>query len=145
MKILTHPNPILKQKSQAVTVFDDQLRMEVSEMIDTVNTVQGMALAAPQVGISKRLFVLADKPELKEFPQVVINPRIKKPKGTTDFEEGCLSIPGVYKMIERFESFILEYRDLDGIQKTVNATGMFAIVCQHEIDHLDGKLIIDDQ
>jgi peptide deformylase len=159
-KILTFPDPLLREKSKDVTEFNQELKTLVSDMIETMYSAHGIGLAAPQVGQLLRLLVIDTRPkdekgrrykyddmtekEAKvQQPLVLINPRIVKGEGKTTFDEGCLSVPGFYETVERFESVEIEACDVNGEKFVVSSDGLLAICMQHEMDHLEGTLFID--
>ena len=132
---------ILKEKCEKVTKFDSALEMLVDAMFDTLDEAEGVGLAGPQVGVPQRLFVVAlSDGTRKEF----INPEILETSVETGpYEEGCLSIPGVYHNVIRPLKVKVFAQDVKGHSFTLDATGLMARVIQHENDHLDGKLFID--
>ncbi len=135
---------ILREKAEEVTEFDDQLKSLIDEMIETMHESDGIGLAAPQVGISKRLLVTDVTPvEAGNGPMAFINPVILESTGEVELEEGCLSIPGVRENVNRPEEILLKYQSVKGEAKTEKFTGWMSRVLQHEIDHLDGILFID--
>ncbi|OGG99247.1 MAG: peptide deformylase [Candidatus Lambdaproteobacteria bacterium RIFOXYD1_FULL_56_27] len=147
LKILTYPDPFLKQKAQQVTKFDDSLKELAQAMAAAMYDNTGIGLAAPQVGHGLRLFV-ADvdfhgEDSGPKNPIAYCNPVIKNGQGRGMNEEGCLSVPEYRAEVERFERLTLEYQDLDGNQHSLEAEGLLAICIQHETDHLEGKLFID--
>lgn len=156
--IVTYPDPVLSAKAKAVTDFNQDLKHLVKDMLFTMYHAPGIGLAAPQVGKSIRLFVLDvdfDREEVTnssgktEFrlsnfnPKVFINPIITGTSGTTVYEEGCLSVPGVYEEVKRHESVNVKYQDLEGNFHEIEAHDMMAICIQHENDHLDGVVFIE--
>ena len=146
-KILTYPDPFLKTTASPVTIFDDKLREEAGNMIETMYENNGVGLAAIQVGLNKRLFVMdvgynKENPETRS-PQVVINPQIVEHQNEQLGEEGCLSIPDFRAEVKRYAHIKLRYQDLDGKEHTLDANGLRSVCIQHESDHLDGKLFID--
>jgi peptide deformylase len=144
MSILTYPNPFLRKVCQPVTVFDDNLITIIDKMRKEVVEAKGEALAANQIGIDLRIFVLSPYYRDVAVPHTVINPEIIDPTGSIRYTEGCLSIPGVRANKARYQRFILKYQDETGTQKTFDTKEFYAIVVQHEIEHLNGKLFIDD-
>ena len=108
-------------------------------MLDTMYKFDGVGLAAPQVGILKRIITI----DIGEGPKVLINPVIKKSSGKQTGEEGCLSFPNVFGNVDRPESIIVEAFDIDGNKIKIKAKGLEAVVLSHEIDHLDGILFVD--
>lgn len=140
LKIITYPNPILRQTAKKVSQFNDELKKIVNEMAKVMLTKDGIGLAAVQVNISKQIVVLKDSKDYK----VLINPKItyfSKDKKTK--EEGCLSFPGIFGLVTRPKKIHLKYQDLDGKVIKEKNKGLEAVVIQHEIDHLNGVLFID--
>ena len=138
---------ILAKKSKEVEVIDDKIKQLAQDMLDTMYKSDGIGLAACQVGMLKRMIVYdisyIDE-EGKKEGHVLINPKItSRSKTMVEVEEGCLSFPDVYKNVLRHEKITVEYTDLDGKKKKINAKDMEAIVLQHEIDHLDGIVFLD--
>jgi len=129
----------LREVAKPVSEIDDELRELVKDMFETMTDAKGVGLAATQVGIPKRLFVL----EIENRPMVFINPRIIKAVGKEPAEEGCLSLPGLRENVTRAHIVVAEATDLSGKQFKVNAEGLFARAIQHELDHLEGILFID--
>jgi peptide deformylase len=158
LDILTYPEPVLSQVAKAVTVFDKNLEELVKNMLFTMYHAPGIGLAAPQVGEGIRLFVLdvdyeretvtaasgKEEVRLSGFrPMVFINPVITGKNGSTTYEEGCLSVPGVYEEVKRHKSVHVKYQDLQGNFHELDAGDMLAICIQHENDHLDGVVFIE--
>lgn len=151
LKVYEYPHPILKQKASKVEKVDDELRQFLDDMLDTMYDSIGVGLAAPQVGISKRILVIdAEQDEdengnrVKGRPQFFINPEIVwKSEEKICGEEGCLSVPGQRAEVERFEKIRIHYLDYNGKEQEILADEFLAIVLQHEMDHLDGILYID--
>lgn len=158
LNIHTYPDPVLTKKATDVEVFDEHLVKLCQDMLFTMYHAPGIGLAAPQIGKSLRLFVLdvdykrdpitledeTEDYELSGFkPQVFINPVIKEKVGETIYQEGCLSVPGVYEDVNRCESLTIEYQDMFGKKHILTATGLLAICIQHEYDHLDGIVFIE--
>jgi peptide deformylase len=145
LPIVTLPDPVLRQTSARVERVDDELRRLADDMLETMYDAPGVGLAAVQVGVPRRLIVLdtAGKDE-EPSPLVLINPEILRLGSDLRMhEEGCLSIPDVRIEIERPASLRVRYLDRDGKQRELEAEGLLATAIQHEIDHLDGRLIID--
>ena len=145
MQILTEPNKILREKSQLVEKVDTDLQKLMSDMLETMYAAPGIGLAAIQVGVAKRVIVLdiaqKDKPK---NPMFFINPEIiEKSKNNSNYEEGCLSVPGQFAEIYRPEKCHIKYLDYHGQKKEMKAEGMLATCIQHEMDHLEGILFID--
>lgn len=145
LPIVTLPDPILRKLSRPVEQIDDTLRRLANDMLETMYAAPGVGLAAIQVGVPRRLVVLdvADDDEEPQ-PLVLVNPEIVSLGAETRLhEEGCLSIPDVRVEIERPASLTLRYLDRHGEIRELTAEGLLATAIQHEINHLDGKLIID--
>lgn len=135
---------VLRDKAETVTKFDDELKNLAEEMIDVMYESDGIGLAAPQVGISKRLLVIDISEINSEFgPMTFVNPEIIESSGEVTMEEGCLSIPGVRESVTRPEEIVLKYQDVDGNEKTERFNDWMSRVLQHEIDHLEGVLFTD--
>ena len=145
LEILTIPDKRLKYKSLEVTNFDKDLEKTVSDLFDTLYASgNGIGLAAPQVGIKKRLIVIDLKEEGKSSPIIFINPKIVSSSNECSInEECCLSIPGYYAEVKRSNIVEVEWEGLDRKKKREKLTGLMSICIQHEIDHLDGILFID--
>jgi len=144
MAILTvrkYGDPLLRRRARPVDQVTPELRTMIANMTDTMYDEVGIGLAAPQVGISLRLIVLAD--EGGRGVQALLNPAIIEQGGEVTAEEGCLSIPGVFAEVTRAAWVKVEARDVDGNPVAITARGLRARVLQHEIDHLDGVLFID--
>ena len=144
LDIKKYPAPVLKKKAAAVSVFDEELQKLIEDMVETMYAAPGVGLAAPQVGISKRLAVIDISSRDDQHPLIVlINPRILRMAGEVEFEEGCLSIPEYTAKVKRSESLVVRAHDRNGDEVEIEADGLLAIALQHEIDHLDGFLLID--
>ena len=145
MEIVLYPHPALRWKSKPIQEINDDLRKVVSEMFELMYAAKGIGLAANQVGLPYRLFILnlSGDPEEKDEEIVFINPDIFKRKGTTEGEEGCLSFPGMYGQVKRAAKVDIEAFDLDGACFEYSLDELAARAVQHESDHLDGVLFID--
>lgn len=143
-RIYHYPEPVLKQIAAPVAAVDDEIRALAADMAETMYAAPGVGLAAPQVGVSKRLIVMDCAPK-DQPPQLVvaINPEIVAREGDSFEEEGCLSVPGYYAGVARSQKVAVRYLDLDGRERHVETDGLWAICFQHEIDHLDGILFVD--
>jgi peptide deformylase len=140
MKIVLYEHPTLRTKSTEVDTVDDELRKTLDEMVDIMRKANGVGLAANQVDIPKRFFVLEVENEVKK----IINPEIlETSEEIIEYEEGCLSIPGIYKKVNRPAEIKVRYLDENGKEKTEKLSEMWARAFQHELDHLDGVLFID--
>ena len=136
-------DPILREECVEVGEIDDELRRLAKDMFDTMYEADGVGLAAPQVGITKRLIVV-DPREEGVKPRALVNPRVVEASDATDrAEEGCLSMPGLRDVVERKAEVVVEAEDLDGEAVRLEADGLHARVLLHEIDHLDGVLFVD--
>jgi peptide deformylase len=145
LSIIKLPDPLLRQVSVAVEQVDEPLRKLMDDMLETMYAAPGVGLAAVQIGVPKRLLVVDVAGEGEERkPICMVNPEILTlgPEKRV-YEEGCLSIPDVRIEIERPATVRVRYVDRDGKSQELDADGLLATVIQHEIDHLDGKLIID--
>jgi peptide deformylase len=135
-------DPVLRRPAEEVEEFDDELRDLIHEMFETMYAEEGIGLAAPQIGVSKRFFVM-DVGEPGTKAQAVVNPVIVEEDGSDKGEEGCLSLPGLVGVVERSAEVVLEGQDPDGNPLRIEASDMLARCVQHEIDHLNGVLFID--
>lgn len=142
LPILHYPDPRLHQSATPVTEFTAQLKQLAEDMTETMYAAPGVGLAAPQVNVHKRLVVI-DVSEDKNALMVLVNPQILAQEGTQEYEEGCLSVPGVYSKITRAARVRVQAQDLEGKPFEVEAEGLLAVCLQHEIDHLDGKVFVD--
>ncbi|RJP21764.1 MAG: peptide deformylase [Deltaproteobacteria bacterium] len=143
--ILVYPDPFLARKAAPVTAVDDRVRTLIRDMFDTMYESEGIGLAAPQVGVGKRVIVLDVSPvEEGVAPMAIVNPEIVGTEGETVLGvEGCLSIPGVQGEVPRPEVVVVRGLDGQGEPVRVRAEGILSRALQHEIDHLDGVLFID--
>ena len=141
LKVLRYGDPSLRRTAEPVGDVTPEIRRIIADMTETMYDEVGIGLAAPQVGISKRLIVIAD--EEGRGVQALLNPAIVDRGGEMTGEEGCLSIPGVFAPVTRAAWVKVEARSVDGQPVTINARGLRSRVLQHEIDHLDGVLFID--
>lgn len=158
LDIVTYPAPVLKQVAKPVEVFDEELKSLCEDMLYTMYMAPGIGLAAPQIGISQRIFVMdidfnreeVTRPdgtkdfELSNFtPRIFINPVIEKVEGEITYEEGCLSVPGIFEDVKRIEKIKVHYQDVEGNKHTLDADGLLSICLQHENDHLEGIVFIE--
>ena len=146
LKVYEYPHPILRKQAAKVEGVDNEIRKLLDDMLETMYVEEGVGLAAPQVGVSKRMLVIDYERDEENAgkPIYMINPEIiwtseEKNCG----EEGCLSVPNVRAEVERFAKVKVRYLDYHGKEQEVLAEGFFAVVVQHEMDHLDGILYID--
>lgn len=145
LPIITLPDPLLRKASAPIERIDDDVRKLAADMLETMYAAPGVGLAAVQVGVLRRLIVLdTAKDDDPPRPLVLINPEITTlGSEIREHEEGCLSIPDVRVDIERPASLKVRYLDLEGKPQELAANGLLATAIQHEVDHLNGKLIID--
>jgi peptide deformylase len=138
--IRTFGDPVLKSKAAAVTEIDGKVARLIDDMFDTLYTTDsGIGLAAPQIGVQKQIFVW----DIDDRPLVVINPEIVESSGELVYDEGCLSIPGLYVELLRPDRVLMRGLDLDGNTVEVEADGLEGRLFQHELDHLHGVLMFD--
>lgn len=138
--IRTDEDPILRRKSRSVETFDKGISDLVADMFETMYEAKGVGLAAPQVGILKRIFVIDDYETTKE---VFINPTIEEKEGVVEGFEGCLSVPEKLGKVDRAKKIFIKYQDVRGKQKELEAEDFLARIVQHEYDHLEGVLYTD--
>jgi peptide deformylase len=143
LKILKFPDPRLRIKAKELKFIDKEINLILGEMKELMYEADGIGLAATQVGIHLRIFTF-DISEEKNSPQVAINPKIiSKSQEKIEFEEGCLSIPGLRLPIKRAKKIVVKWLDEKGNEYQKEIENLESVLFQHEIDHLDGKLIID--
>ncbi|CAG7584950.1 peptide deformylase [Peptoniphilus senegalensis] len=142
-KIRTDEDPILRKKSKMVSNYNDRLKVLVDDMYETMDVAYGVGLAAPQVGILKRVIVIDNRDEENGKRFYMINPEIIEKEGVEVGMEGCLSVPGKQGTVERSKDIKVRYNDLSGEEKILEAEDFLARILQHEIDHLDGILYTD--
>ena len=140
--ILHYPDPRLRQVATAVATVNDEVRRLVDDMAETMYAAPGIGLAAVQVNVAQRVVVI-DVSETRHALQVLINPEIIERDGKQVFEEGCLSVPGIFDEVERAQHIRLRALDRNGKPFEMEAQDLLATCIQHEIDHLDGKVFVD--
>lgn len=158
LEIKKYPDKILSEISSPVEIFNDELKEFVQSMLATMYSAYGVGLAAVQVGVLQRIFVIDidydrekvidangnETYELSNFnPQVFINPKLSDLSGEVIHQEGCLSLPGLYEDVKRFESLKITFQDINGEKQSLLAKDILAICIQHENDHLNGKVFLD--
>ena len=160
LEVLKFPDPRLRRRCEPVEKVTPELQQLAKDMLETMYSFNGIGLAAAQVDRTVRLLVVDTRPKNEEGkrydnseqtdlekaidqPLILFNPVIVKKEGKTTFDEGCLSVPGYYETVERFDLIEVEALDINGKKITIKTDGLLAICIQHEIDHLDGKLFID--
>ncbi|MGF1511194.1 MAG: peptide deformylase [Myxococcota bacterium] len=151
--IITFPDPRLALKAKPVEVVDDSIRQLIDDMFETMYDAEGVGLAAPQVGVLKRVIVVdcgsRNKEEARTGPLepvepiAVVNPKVEAQDGRVTWEEGCLSVPGYYDDVERAAKVVVSGLDRDGAPLRVEAANLLGVCLQHEIDHLEGTLFLD--
>lgn len=143
LNILEFPDPRLRKIAAPVTTFDQNLHTLVDDMLETMYEAEGIGLAATQVNVHKRLLVI-DVSESKDSPQVFINPSFEVlDDDLSEYDEGCLSVPGFFETVCRPKAVKISAQDRDGNPFELEAEGLLSTCIQHEIDHLDGKLFVD--
>lgn len=145
LDIKTFPDEVLRKKNEPVKVVDDSVRKLLDDMVDTMRSAKGVGLAAPQVGVNKRVIIVdISAGENPDSLLRIINPEILELSGEPDVnEEGCLSVPGEYEVVTRPSKAVVKYLKENGSEEIVKAEGFLARALQHEIDHLNGVLFID--
>ncbi len=142
LAIVRYPDPVLRQRAEEITEIDDDVREFAGAMVEAMVNSDGIGLAAPQVGVSRRMIVLSPTGQAADAT-VHVNPRIVEfGKEEVEFEEGCLSFPEIRGIVIRPEAVTVEWEDLDGRTFRAEAGGLVARIFQHEIDHLDGILFV---
>ena len=142
LKILHHPDPRLREKAQPIEEFGAELQQFIDDMFETMYDAPGVGLAATQVGIAQRVAVM-DCTEDKALPLVMINPEILEKSDPIKIQEGCLSVPGHFDDVTRYQQLRFRALDRQGEAYEMEADGLLAQCVQHEIGHLDGQLYID--
>ena len=144
-KILTEPDPFLRQKSKKVDKVDNDIRSLMNDMLETMYEAPGIGLAAIQVGVPKRIIVIdLSKNDQKKEPLYFVNPEIiSRSDQDATYEEGCLSVPNQFAEIDRPDKCHVKFLDYDGKEQSLKAEGLLATCIQHEMDHLEGILFID--
>lgn len=143
LEIKKYPDEILKEKATDITDINSELQRLINDMVETMYSARGIGLAAPQIGILKKVIVVDTNMTEERSPIILINPEIVNSEGEILSEEGCLSIPGFITKLKRNEKVFVKALDRNGKQIEIEATGLLARALQHEIDHLNGILIID--
>jgi peptide deformylase len=143
--ILHYPDKRLREQAKPVTEFDDELGRLLEDMAETMYAAPGVGLAAPQIGVAKRIFLvdIATGENVPSDLRVFINPEIVETTGEVCNEEGCLSFPGIHEEVWRAERIKVRAQDAKGAPFELEADGFLAVAVQHENDHLNGKLMVD--
>ncbi len=144
MKIVHYPDPILLKKTNPVIEFNKELGLQVKEMFQIMEQEKGVGLAANQVGLDKSIFVVKIPFVEQDLIRVFINPKISLSGDMVAINEGCLSFPDIQVEFPRFRTCTITYQNLDGSGHEETFSGIPSIVCQHEVDHLEGKTFIDN-
>ena len=142
LTVLTWPDEGLRAVAQPIDGFDSDLTELIADMFETMYEQKGVGLAATQVGIHRRLFVV-DCGEEERQPYALINPELESFEGEITWPEGCLSLPGVRADVTRHARVVVRYQDGNGLERKLAAEGLLAVCLQHEMDHLDGKMYFD--
>ena len=142
LPILEFPDPRLRTIAKPVAQVDDAMRQLIDDMFETMYEAPGIGLAATQVNVHQRLLVL-DVSEDKTRPMVFINPEILLSEGSQIYQEGCLSVPGIFADVKRADHVKVKALDRDGKPFEIDADGLLAVCIQHEMDHLAGKVFVD--
>jgi peptide deformylase len=142
LNILRYPDARLHKAAAPVTVFDDSLKRLVRDMAETMYAAPGVGLAATQVDVHKQVIVV-DVSDRRDSLVVLVNPEIVESTGVSDIEEGCLSLPGIYELVERAERVKVRAYDQNGNSFTLEAQGLLSVCIQHELDHLKGKIFVE--
>ncbi len=142
LDILNYPDPRLHTVAKPVKEVDTHIRRLIKDMAETMYAAPGIGLAATQVNQHIQLIVI-DTSETKDQLLVLINPKIIARSGSQDYEEGCLSVPGIYESVTRAEKITVQALDANGTQFTLDADGLLSVCIQHEMDHLLGKVFVE--
>ena len=143
-EIKTYPDPVLEAKAEPIETITDDVKVLAKDMAETMYENNGIGLAAPQVGRSCRLIIVdISGPEHRQDLKVVLNPCIDFKDGQAEIEEGCLSLPGFKTKVTRAEKVTLTGLDLEGQEISIQAEGLLAVCLQHELDHLEGTVLLD--
>jgi peptide deformylase len=140
--IRTYGDPVLRQKAAEITDIDGAVAQLAEDMLAPMRSVRGLGLAAPQVGVLKRMFVY-ELPDDTSGPKCIVNPVIAESRGEWEYEEGCLSVPELYFPIVRPKEVHITGFDLDGNEMSIEADELLGRLFQHELDHLDGVLLLE--
>jgi peptide deformylase len=142
LTILEYPDPRLRTRAKPVAVVDARIGRLIDDMLETMYEAPGVGLAATQVNVHERVLVL-DVTQDRSRPMAFVNPEITAREGVAEGEEGCLSVPGVFDLVDRAARITVRALDRDGKPFELEAEGLLAVCIQHEMDHLEGKLFVD--
>ncbi len=144
LSICTYPDPVLRKKATPVETLDREIRKLIDDMAETMYGAPGIGLAANQVGKKQQVIVVdLQRPEYEGGLLVLVNPKIIAASGEITYEEGCLSVPEFFSHVKRYSDITVRALDQHAKPIELNASGLLAVVLQHEIDHLEGRLFID--
>lgn len=142
LTVLHYPDPNLRKRAEPVATINDEIRTLAADMLETMYAENGIGLAATQVNVQQRVVVI-DLSAERNSPMYLVNPEILDSSGSREMEEGCLSVPEYFDVVERAEWIRFRYRDLNGETVELETDGLLAVCVQHEIDHLNGRLFVD--
>lgn len=142
LPVLRYPDPRLHRVAARVTRVDNEVRKLIKDMADTMYAAPGIGLAATQVDVHQRIIVI-DISETRDQLRVFINPEILEASGQAEWEEGCLSVPGIYEKVRRAQHIKVQALDAEGERFTLEAEDLLAVCIQHEMDHLEGKVFVE--
>lgn len=142
LPVLRYPDPRLHKVAARVTRVDNEVRKLIKDMADTMHAAPGIGLAATQVDVHQRIIVI-DISETRDLLRVFINPEILEASGQAEWEEGCLSVPGIYEKVRRAQHIKVQALDAEGERFTLEAEDLLAVCIQHEMDHLEGKVFVE--
>ncbi len=142
LTVLHYPDPNLRKQGEPVATVDDGIRQLAADMLETMYDENGIGLAATQVNVQKRVVVI-DLSAERNSPMYLVNPEILDSRGSHEMEEGCLSVPDYFDVVERAEWIRFRYQNLEGETVETETDGLLAVCVQHEIDHLNGRLFVD--
>lgn len=143
LEIVKYPDPVLSKVCDVVEVVDDDIRRLMEDMLETLYSAPGVGLAAPQVGVNKRVIVIDENPKEKKEPIMLANPEIIEGDGKVTYEEGCLSLPEFNIEVERMKAVTVRGINEEGKEVVYEVEDFPAVIFQHEIDHLNGILLVD--
>jgi peptide deformylase len=143
LEIIKYGDSVLRKKCNLIPKVNGDIKRLADDMIETMYNARGLGLAASQVGVLLRICVVDVNPSDKKSPIIMINPEITNSGNKVLEQEGCLSLPELFAPLKRFSNTIVEYIDLEGKNKRIEAEGLLARAIQHEVDHLDAKIFID--
>lgn len=142
LPILKYPDSRLHTVARPVTRFDEELRTLVRDLAETMYDASGIGLAATQVDVHRRVLV-ADVSESRDRLLVIVNPVLVEGVGESELDEGCLSVPGIYERVTRFDKVVIRAQDATGESHDIPASGLLSVCLQHEMDHLEGRVFVD--